>query len=104
MAERAEGESRTSELELCGVFYCVPPPHPFPLKCNKTLLSKWKHSQKWEKGQRFFLSGVGVESGLDVKQRGNGCCWMGRKGQMSQKTKSWEQRAMVRMRQKSEMW
>ena len=100
--QRRDGlESRTRELELWGVFYCMLPTHPFPFKCNKTLLSKRKHSQEWEKGQRGFSSGVGVELELDV--RGNGC-WKGRKGQMSQKTKSREQRATVRMRQKSEVW
>ena len=57
--QRREGvlglESRTSELELCGVFCCMTPLQStsLPIKIpKKNSLSKTKHLQEWEKGQR----------------------------------------------------
>ena len=69
--------------------------------------AKMKQLQEWEKGRRVEVEDewIRIRPRRQFKQRGGNGCWNGRKGQMSQKTKSREQRAtqpMVRMIKKSE--
>ena len=49
--QRGGLESRTSELELWGFFYCVLPPRPFQLNCQKILFQEGKTCRNGRKGK-----------------------------------------------------